>query len=154
MAASRWWSGAIWACAANAFGPFYHVFMFEQLHYSAFEVSVFTTLSQLGGALSMPAWGQLLDRHGNRPVMAVSLALWQLNNLLSVLYVSRVVSNSKVYGSLGLVPVVMIPLKLATPFVTRTLVAPERAPPAPELIATETTVWLSLLTRLPEESST
>lgn len=37
-------------------------------------------------------------------------SLWQLNNLLSVLYVSRVVSNSKVYGSLGLVPVVMIGL--------------------------------------------
>jgi len=36
--------------------------------------------------------------------------LWQLNNLLSVLYVSRVVANSKVYGSLGLVPVVMIGL--------------------------------------------
>lgn len=34
--------------------------------------------------------------------------LWQLNNLLSVLYVARVVSNNKVYGSLGLVPVVMI----------------------------------------------
>jgi membrane protein len=36
--------------------------------------------------------------------------LWQLNNLMSVLYVSRVVSNSKVYGSLGMVPVVMIGL--------------------------------------------
>jgi len=74
--------GAIWACAANAFGPFYHVFMFEQLRYSAFDVSIFTTLSQLGGALSMPAWGQLLDRHGNRPVMVVSLILWQLNNVV------------------------------------------------------------------------
>lgn len=37
-------------------------------------------------------------------------SLWQLNNLLSVLYVSRVVSNNKVYGSLGMVPVVMIGL--------------------------------------------
>ncbi len=36
--------------------------------------------------------------------------LWQLNNLLSVLYVSRVVSNNKIYGSLGMVPVVMIGL--------------------------------------------
>lgn len=36
--------------------------------------------------------------------------LWQLNNLLSVLYVSRVVSNNKVYGSLGMVPVVMVGL--------------------------------------------
>lgn len=36
--------------------------------------------------------------------------LWQLNNLLSVLYVSRVVANNKVYGSLGMVPVVMVGL--------------------------------------------
>ena len=36
--------------------------------------------------------------------------LWHLNNAVSVLYVSRVVSNSKIYGSLGLVPVFMIGL--------------------------------------------
>jgi membrane protein len=34
--------------------------------------------------------------------------LLHLNNLVNVLYVSRVVSNSKIYGSLGLVPVFMI----------------------------------------------
>lgn len=36
--------------------------------------------------------------------------LWQLNNQFSVLYVSRVVTNSKIYGSLGMVPVVMVGL--------------------------------------------
>jgi membrane protein len=36
--------------------------------------------------------------------------LFHLNNVISVLYVSRVVSNSKIYGSLGLVPVFMIGL--------------------------------------------
>lgn len=36
--------------------------------------------------------------------------LWQFNNLISVLYVSRVVTNSKIYGSLGMVPVFMIGL--------------------------------------------
>jgi membrane protein len=36
--------------------------------------------------------------------------LFHLNDLVSVLYVSRVVSNSKIYGSLGLVPVFMIGL--------------------------------------------
>src|SRR5207247_7682604 len=36
--------------------------------------------------------------------------LFHLNNVVSVLYVSRVVSNSKIYGSLGLVPVLMIGL--------------------------------------------
>jgi len=37
-------------------------------------------------------------------------SLWQLNNMFSVFYVSRVVTNSKIYGSLGMVPVVMIGL--------------------------------------------
>jgi membrane protein len=36
--------------------------------------------------------------------------LFHFNNVVSVLYVSRVVSNSKIYGSLGLVPVFMIGL--------------------------------------------
>lgn len=36
--------------------------------------------------------------------------LFHLNNVLNVLYVSRVVSNSRIYGSLALVPVIMIGL--------------------------------------------
>src|ERR1051325_8379167 len=44
---------------------------------------------------------------------AVGGILFHLNNLVSVLYVSRVVSNSKIYGSLGLVPVFMIGLYFA-----------------------------------------
>jgi len=39
--------------------------------------------------------------------------LWHLNNLGSVLFVSRVISNSKIYGSLALVPVFMIGLYFA-----------------------------------------
>lgn len=39
--------------------------------------------------------------------------LFHLNNAMSVLYVSRVVSNSRIYGSLGLVPVFMIGLYLS-----------------------------------------
>jgi membrane protein len=37
-------------------------------------------------------------------------SLWYLNNVFGFLYVSRVVSNSKIYGSIGLVPVFMIGL--------------------------------------------
>ncbi|HUA39336.1 MAG TPA: YhjD/YihY/BrkB family envelope integrity protein [Candidatus Sulfopaludibacter sp.] len=36
--------------------------------------------------------------------------LWHLNNIFGFLYVSRVVTNSKIYGSLGLMPVFMIGL--------------------------------------------
>jgi membrane protein len=39
--------------------------------------------------------------------------LFHLNNVANVLYVSRVVSNSKIYGSLALVPVFMIGLYFA-----------------------------------------
>jgi membrane protein len=38
----------------------------------------------------------------------VSGTVWHVNNLFGFLYVSRVVSNSRVYGSLGLVPVFML----------------------------------------------
>jgi membrane protein len=34
--------------------------------------------------------------------------LWHLNNKLSVLFVSRITSNSAIYGSLGIVPVFMV----------------------------------------------
>jgi MFS family permease len=74
--------GAVWSFAANCFGPFYHVFMFDQLKFSAFEVGLLATLAQLSGALSLPAWGHLLDRYGNKSVMAFSLILWQAQNFL------------------------------------------------------------------------
>ncbi len=74
--------GAVWSFAANCFGPFYHVFMFDQLGLSAFEVGLLATLAQLSGALSLPAWGHLLDRYGNKSVMTFSLILWQVQNFL------------------------------------------------------------------------
>lgn len=74
--------GAVWSFAANCFGPFYHTFMLDELDFSAFDVSVLFTLSQLGGALSLPAWGALLDRYGNKTVMTASLILWQVQNFL------------------------------------------------------------------------
>lgn len=74
--------GAVWSFAANCFGPFYPVFMFEQIGLSAFDVGLLSTLSQLGGVLSLSAWGPLLDRYGNKPVMTVSLVLWQVQNFL------------------------------------------------------------------------
>jgi membrane protein len=40
----------------------------------------------------------------------ISGSLWHLNNVFGFLYVSRVVTNSKIYGSLALVPVFMIGL--------------------------------------------
>lgn len=74
--------GALWSFAANSFGPFYHVFMFEQLHFSGLQVGLLATLTALGGVLSLPVWGGLLDRYGNKPCMAVALGVWQAQNFL------------------------------------------------------------------------
>jgi MFS family permease len=74
--------GAVWSFAANCFGPFYHVFMFEQLGMSALGVGLISMLAQLTGALSLPIWGRLLDRFGNKSIMAISLAVWQAQNFL------------------------------------------------------------------------
>ncbi|MES2692361.1 MAG: MFS transporter [Verrucomicrobiota bacterium] len=74
--------GAVWSFAANCFGPFYHVFMFEQLELSAWDVGILSTVAALGGAIALPGWGRLLDRFGNRPVMVFSLLVWQLVNFL------------------------------------------------------------------------
>jgi MFS family permease len=73
--------GAIWSFAANCFGPFYPVFLFEKLDFSGTQVGLLATLSALGGVLCMPVWGQLLDRFGNKAVMTFALGLWQLQNL-------------------------------------------------------------------------
>jgi MFS family permease len=74
--------GSVWSFAANCFGPFYHVFMFDQLGFSAFDVGILSVLAAFGGALSLPAWGLLLDRFGNKSVMTISLILWQVQSFL------------------------------------------------------------------------
>ncbi|TAG33766.1 MAG: MFS transporter [Verrucomicrobia bacterium] len=73
--------GAAWSFAANLFGPFYHVFMFEELQISAFKVGLLSVCAAAGAALSLPAWGRLLDIYGNKGVMTVSLVLWQAQNV-------------------------------------------------------------------------
>jgi MFS family permease len=63
-------------------GPFYPVFILEELHFSAAHTNLLLLLGVLGAAISFPAWGRLLDRFGNVPVMIVSLVIWQLFNTL------------------------------------------------------------------------
>lgn len=74
--------GVLFGFATGVVGPFYNVFMYEQLGLSVSQVSVFIILASIGGALSFPAWGQMLDRHGNKPVLIFCLAAWQMQNYL------------------------------------------------------------------------
>jgi len=76
---------AVIGFASTLFGPFYAVFLLEELHLSAAHINMLLLLGVLGAAISFPAWGRLLDRFGNVPVMIVSLVSWQLFNAVYVL---------------------------------------------------------------------
>ena len=69
--------GAIWGFAYNSLGPFYPVFMYRQLGLSVDKVCLFIILNTVGAAVTMPTWGRLLDRLGNKSVMAAAVILWQ-----------------------------------------------------------------------------
>ena len=68
--------------ASTLFGPFYAVFMLEELHLTAAHTNLILLLGVLGAAISFPAWGRLIDRYGNVPVMIVTMILWQVFNAL------------------------------------------------------------------------
>lgn len=74
--------GAVWGFAYNSLGPFYPVFMYKQLGLSLAQVSLLIILNTIGAAVTMPTWGRLLDRLGNKSVMAAAILLWQAQYLV------------------------------------------------------------------------
>ena len=56
--------------------PFYSVFVLNQLHRSLGDLTLLTTLSTLGGLISLKTWGPLSDRFGNKPVMITTAVVW------------------------------------------------------------------------------
>jgi len=70
--------GACFGFAANFLGPFFSVFLYEGLGLSVAQVSRFVVTAGIAGAVSLPAWGQLLDRYGCRPVMMSVLFPWMM----------------------------------------------------------------------------
>jgi MFS family permease len=77
--------GAAFGFAANFLGPFFSVFLYEVLGASVGQVSLLIVIASVTGAVSLPAWGQLLDRYGNRPVLLFLMFPWMiLGSLWSV----------------------------------------------------------------------
>lgn len=73
---------ALMGLAINLFSPFYPIFMLQQLQLSAARTNFILLIGPLAAAIAFPAWGRLLDRYGNIPVMIVSLVTWQLTAFL------------------------------------------------------------------------
>jgi MFS family permease len=74
--------GALFGFAANIFGPFFNVFMFRDLGMPVSHVSWLVVLATSAGAISLPAWGNMLDRFGNKPVMVFTVVAWMVPGYL------------------------------------------------------------------------
>jgi MFS family permease len=70
--------GAAFGFAANFLGPFFNLFLYEVLGTTVSQVSLLVVIACVTGAVSLPAWGQLLDRFGNRPVLIFILFPWMI----------------------------------------------------------------------------
>ena len=71
--------GTAFNFAANLVGPFMSIFFFKALHMEVFEVGYLVVLATTTGALTMSRWGELFDKYGCRPILAIALIAWMLN---------------------------------------------------------------------------
>jgi len=65
-------------------GPFVPVFLKEEVGMSVAAQTVLLMIANLAAALALPWWGRMMDRHGNKSVIAVSAILWIGSNYLWV----------------------------------------------------------------------
>lgn len=74
--------GAAFGFLTNIFGPFFNVFLYDSIGMSIAQVSMLTVIFNVTGAMALPAWGQFMDRYGNRPGMNVALVAWMIPGFL------------------------------------------------------------------------
>ena len=70
--------GVLFGFAANCIGPFFNVFMLDTLQMPISALTWLVVIASVTSALSLPAWGMMLDRFGNKPVMVFTLVAWML----------------------------------------------------------------------------
>jgi len=73
---------SIWLFSANIAGPFWNVYMIEDLHMNFTQMSLYTQIiSNVTTVLIISRWGRLIDRYGNKPVLQMSALLIALSPL-------------------------------------------------------------------------
>lgn len=70
-----------WGLLLNGAMPFYTMFLINRLNLSVGTIVILTTLSSLGGLVTLKNWGRLSDRFGNRPLLQVAALIWALTAL-------------------------------------------------------------------------
>lgn len=65
---------ALWSMATGVAGPFFAAHMIKNLHMSFTRIAVYSILAGVMNLVTQPLWGKVIDRVGNRPVLAFNLA--------------------------------------------------------------------------------
>lgn len=66
----------IWLFAANIAGPFWNIYMLEDLQMNFTQMSLYTQIvSNVATVLIISRWGRLIDRYGNKPVLQMAAVL-------------------------------------------------------------------------------
>ena len=64
---------SIWLFSANIAGPFWNVYMLEDLQMNFTQMSLYTQIiSNITTVLVISRWGRLIDRYGNKPILQMS----------------------------------------------------------------------------------
>ena len=71
----------LWGLWLNAAMPFYTMFLLDKLDLGIGKIVMLTTLSSLGGLVTLKGWGRLCDRFGNRPALQVAALVWAVTAL-------------------------------------------------------------------------
>jgi MFS family permease len=72
----------LWGLLLNSAMPFYTVFLVDRLGFGIGDVVLLSTVSSLGGLLTLKGWGRLCERFGNRPVLQLSAVIWAMTALV------------------------------------------------------------------------
>ncbi|MCE5341992.1 MAG: MFS transporter [Eubacteriales bacterium] len=73
---------SIWLFAANIAGPFWNIYMLEDLQMSFTQMSLYTQIvSNIATVLVISRWGRLIDRYGNKPIMQMAAIVMVISPL-------------------------------------------------------------------------
>lgn len=64
----------LWSMATGIAGPFFAAHMIKNLHMSFTQIAIYSILAGIMNLITQPLWGRVIDRVGNRPVLAFNLA--------------------------------------------------------------------------------
>jgi MFS family permease len=79
-----------WIFSAFIASPFWMPFMMNNLKFTFIDIQIYGTIATLASISAVKYWGKLIDRFGNKPIMAITIVLGFINPLFWVMVSPKV----------------------------------------------------------------